>query len=245
MRWKPCWSCIFKNANVKSLEQWIWQYILSRGALTYILNSNNIFPNSEFFLHYHADLHIELPHNKRPCLIDGKFKILTNMKYENPPQPYLGQQLGRVWEKPPQLRFPPLHHVRQVAIWAFFLFFLFFLCSLFSSTSIKLPTDWWNINNRSKTWERRKYWCPNLWRGSSGSQGGQSIAEPGSLIRTSKQFMICVTSYPQRATIYAHWWFPTKWETSPWIFLTPTATQCPRASPNPRMRPSYELGHIL
>lgn len=45
-----------------------------------------------------------------------------------------------------------------------------------------------------------------------------SRAEPGSILLTSKQFMICVTSYPQRATIYAHWWFPTKWETSPWIF---------------------------
>ena len=54
---------------------------------------------------------------------------------------------------------------------------------------IKLPADWWNINNSSKTWEWHKFWCLNLWRGSSGSQGGQSIAEPGSIFLTSKKLL--------------------------------------------------------
>ena len=155
------------------------------------------------------------------------------------------------------------------------LFFILF--PLFLHVHIKLPADWWNINNSSKTWEERKIWCPNLWRGSSGSQGGQSIAEPGSIFLTSKQFMQNlvifnnIMSNPRREincrtrldnlfvkTNHVLWdllppksynlctlMVPNKVRDFPLDFLTPTATQRPRASPNPRMRPSYEWGHML
>ena len=138
--------------------------------------------------------------------------------------------------------------------------------------SIKLPTDWWNINISSKTWEWHNFWCPNLWRGSFGSQGGQSIAEPGSIFLTSKKFMQNliifnnIISNPRRAincrtrlvnsyvqTIHDLCNFlppksynlctlmvPYKVKNFSLNFLTPTATQRPRASPNPRMRPSWE-----
>ena len=281
MRWKPSWSCIFKNFNVKYFEQWTWQYILSRGALTYIVNSNNIFPNSVFFLHYHTDLHIELPHNKRPCLIDGKCKISIRdakswqiwkiWKFTSIISwPATRQSLGKAsTTKVPSSPPCPLscHLNKTWTAW---------IMTKYQQDFFEMRIAWIMTKYQQDFFDVRIAWIlrPNLWRGSSGSHGGQSIAEPGSILRTfkqcihkhlttceksvwlpssqeqqilhtlmvsnklwnikisskpsraepgsilltSKQFMICVTSYPQRATIYAHWWFPTKWETSPWIF---------------------------